>query len=84
MARVPIRSCGCIDWPCCGHTDVMLTGQDALDAHEDDLDRFDQEMGEPPESPSADCDHCLMSPCVCDQLHDQAVEDRLGGGGLDY
>lgn len=35
MARIPIN-CGCEDFPCCGCDEVMLTGEDALEAMRDD------------------------------------------------
>lgn len=28
MARIPYQSCSCEDWPCCGHVDEALTGED--------------------------------------------------------
>jgi len=40
MARIPINSCGHIDFPCCGCDNVMLTGEDALEQirEEDDAE----------------------------------------------
>lgn len=35
MARIPIN-CGCEDAPCCGCDEVMLTGEDAIEAIRDD------------------------------------------------
>jgi len=31
MARIPVNSCGHIDWPCCGCDNEILTGKDALE-----------------------------------------------------
>ena len=42
MARIPINSCGHIDFPCCGCDNVMLTGEDALERiREEDDAEFD-------------------------------------------
>ena len=35
MARIKVN-CGCEDAPCCGCDEVMLTGEDALEAIRDD------------------------------------------------
>jgi hypothetical protein len=31
MARIPFQPCNCEDYPCCGHQDVALTGDDLAD-----------------------------------------------------
>jgi len=37
MGYFETQSCGCEDYPCCGcGPDVVLTGQDALDAYYED------------------------------------------------
>lgn len=82
MAKIPLQECNCEDWPCCEHADSFaLTEQDAIVAYEDDYDRY---LNGPIFSDDPDdCNHCCSSPCICDQLHDMAVEDRLGGTGYE-
>lgn len=48
MARIPIKSCGCEDWPCCEHADdFALTGADAIEAIEEErLAGIDEDPGQ--------------------------------------
>lgn len=41
MARIPINSCGHIDWPCCGCENELLTGEDALERMQEEDDAQD-------------------------------------------
>lgn len=85
MPRYPVRDCDCEDFPCCIHADNFpITPEE--DAYFDGLDDFDEQYDEERfDDEEADCCcDCLSDPCVCDQLHDMAVEDRIGGTGYDY
>lgn len=94
MPRIPINSCSHNKENRHGCDNVMLTGEDAIEAmQEEDLifdndafgeDDDDEERYYRDKYEQGECPDCLSAPCVCDQLHDMAVEDRLGGGDFDY
>lgn len=45
MARIPIKDCDCIDWPCCEHADSFVyTGADAVEMAEEDFRRGSDEQ----------------------------------------
>ncbi len=69
MARIPVN-CGCEDAPCCGCNEVVLTGEDAREAIEDDMlymaetesvDDLSLYRNEPDDSMDGDFDSAMAS-----------------------
>ncbi len=58
MARIPVN-CGCEDAPCCGCDEVVLTGENAREAIEEDM--LYMAETEPDDSMDGDFDTAMAS-----------------------
>lgn len=85
MARIPVNSCGHIDWPCCGCDNEVLTGEDALERMREEDEGYDLLPGE---DMDGDFDSAMASAGLgTDEdygyygpdTHDIEFEDRMCG-----
>jgi len=74
MARIRIN-CGCIDAPCCGCDEVILTGEDALERMQEENFEMDLEERDRKEQ---EMDNRRFDDDTMD-MHDIAFEDRMCG-----
>jgi hypothetical protein len=78
MARIPV-ACGCIDAGCCGCDEVVLTGEDAIEAareHDDAQDILDRDKGC---GACDDCDEC--DGYECDDPMDGDFDTAMASAG---